>query len=76
MSSKDKEEHEVTFPELKEILFKTAADEMQGYQHAISVMSEKMAEIQRQRYVSVYQVIDGAGLNTEYGKYKEQLNKK
>lgn len=76
MAKKEEEARIVTLQELKDILFKNAVDEMRGYMHAISIMSEERAEIQRQRYVSLFQVIDNAELNKEYKRYKEKIEKK
>lgn len=76
MAKKDDYEQEVTLPELKEILFKTANDEMEGHLHAIERMKETEAEVQRQRYVAVFQVIDNAGLNSEFASYRSRVERK
>lgn len=68
-------ENEVTLKELKEIIFFHAANEMKGYLHALGHMKEEMAEVQRQRYVSIFQIIDDADLNKEYDTYKNGTKK-
>lgn len=76
MAKNDDYEQEVTLPELKEILFKIANDEMEGYLHAIEQMKEAEAEAQKQRYVAVFQIIDKAGLNSEFASYRSRVERK
>lgn len=61
---------EPIFGELKDVLFFRAKSEMEGYLKAREKWGEKMAEVQRQRYVSLYQVIDQSGLSQEFNQYK------
>lgn len=68
-------ERDVTLQELKDIIFFYAASEMKGYLHAMERMSEEMAEIQRQRYVSIFQIIDDADLNEEFNTYRNGTKK-
>lgn len=68
-------ERDVTLQELKDIIFLYAAAEMKGYLQAIEKMSEEMAEIQRQRYVSIFQIIDDADLNEEFDTYRNGTKK-
>lgn len=68
-------ERDVTLQELKDIIFLYAAAEMKGYLQAIERMSEEMAEIQRQRYVSIFQIIDDADLNEEFNTYRNGTKK-
>lgn len=63
-------EREPTFEELKDIIFHRAKDEMEGYLQAREKWGEKMAEVQRQRYVSLFNVIAAANLEKEFQKYK------
>lgn len=68
-------ERDVTLQELKDIIFFYADSEMKGYLHAMERMSEEMAEIQRQRYVSIFQIIDDADLNEEFNTYRNGTKK-
>ena len=67
---KNDKDREVDFEELKAIIFHCAKGEMEGYLKAREKWDEKIAEIQRQRYVSIYQVILKAKLEKEFETYQ------
>lgn len=57
---------------LKELLFLTTATELDGYLYLSNspYYSENEIEVQRQRFCSLYQLIEKAGLEDEYLKWK------
>lgn len=75
MAKNDDYEQEVTLPELKEILFKTASDELDAYIRIKDRVTKAEAESQRQRFISVYQPIQKAGLEQEFKGYRERVKR-
>lgn len=69
---KDDSEREITLPELKDLLFQNAHEEMEGHLKSREQHEEKWAEVQRQRYVAVFGVIDRANLNEEFADYRRR----
>ena len=57
------------------IIFKIANDEMEGHLHALRIMQEAMAEMQRQRYIAVFQVVEELGWNEEFAAYRKAVRK-
>ena len=70
MARRDIEEREVTFQELKDMLFKSADRELEGYLKFKDKHGERLAEVQRQRYVALFSVIDNANLYREFKDYQ------
>lgn len=63
---------------VKETLFSRAKTELDAYWYMYSngCYAKSEMEEQRQRFCSVYQVIEDAGLVKEYEKWKEAMLKK
>lgn len=77
MGVKDKEEREpvTRLQDIKDIIFKVASDEMEGYLLAKSYLPKDRAEFQHQRYVVIWGVIYEAGWNEEFNAYSEALKR-
>ena len=70
MARRRREERDVTFQELKALLFRAASSELNGYISIREKSGDKIAETQRQRYVALFKIIDDANLNEEFRKYQ------
>ncbi|MCD8075153.1 MAG: hypothetical protein LUF27_08975 [Lachnospiraceae bacterium] len=57
--------------DLKELLFFRAKAEMESYQSMTGVYTEEEKELQRQRFCSVYQIIEEAELEDEYEAWRQ-----
>ena len=56
---------------LKELLFFRAKAEMEAYQSMTEGYTEEEKELQRQRFCSVYQIIEEAELEDEYEEWRQ-----
>ncbi|MCD7884712.1 MAG: hypothetical protein LUI87_13560 [Lachnospiraceae bacterium] len=57
--------------DLKELLFFRAKAEMEAYQSMAKGYTEDEKELQRQRFCSVYQIIEEAELEDEYEAWRQ-----
>ncbi len=57
--------------DLKELLFFRAKTEMEAYQSMTEGYTEEEKELQRQRFCSVYQIIEEAELEDEYEAWRQ-----
>lgn len=75
MAKQEEKEPITNLKEIKEIIFKIVSDELDGYISAAEKLKEAMAEIQRQRYSSSYQIVGELGWSDEFLSYRKSAQK-